>query len=319
MTYRQLVTTVSAILMTCDRPEMLAEALRSVQAQTYGDIEILVCDDASDSRTSELVEVAQTADPRIVYLRNERRVGQRSNALLGLQNATGIFFAFCHDDDAWQPEFLARTTAAMANHPEAVAAFSDHWIMDEAGCVDPQATEDNTRRWQRDLLAPGLHRPFVQLALVDQALPTVMSTLMRSSAIDLDDFPEQIGGRYDLWLAYLVSREGGAAWYIPDRLTRYRVHGGSVTTASDVALTRSSVFTWERVSEDDRLASIRPALRLKLAGAMTALGIRLIRDGERLEARSVLRRAFTLKPSARSALAWVVSLLPQTIAKVAAR
>ena len=146
-----------------------------------------------------------------------------------------------------------------------------------------------------------------------------MSTLLRLSAIDLSDFPEQIGGRYDLWLAYLVSRDGGAAWYIPERLTRYRVHGQSVTTASDIALDRSSVFAWERLLGDDRLSAIRPDLQLKLAGAMTSLGIRLIREGSTSEARPVLRRAFTLRPAPRSVVAWALCLLPPSIAKTAAR
>ena len=138
--------TVSAILTTCDRPEMLAEALRSVQAQTFDDIEILVCDDASDARTSQLVHAAQEHDPRIVYMRNDRRIGQRSNALRGLRDAKGIFVASCHDDDAWEPDFLAHTTEVMGDHPEVVAVFSDHWIMNEGGRIDPEATEENTRR-----------------------------------------------------------------------------------------------------------------------------------------------------------------------------
>jgi glycosyltransferase involved in cell wall biosynthesis len=311
--------TVSAIVTTCDRPEMLAEALRSVQAQTFADIEILVCDDASDARTSAVVQTAQEVDSRILYLRNETRLGQRSNALQGLRKATGVFVAFCHDDDAWEPEFLARASAVMDNHPEVVAAFSDHWIVDPTGCIDRQATEENTRRWKRDLLAPGLQQPFMKLAVVDQALPTVMAALLRLSAIDLDDFPEQIGANYDLWLAYLLSRGGGAAWYISERLTRYRVHSASATAGGGVALSRSSVFIWERLLGDRRLMTIHPALRRKLAGGLTSLGIRLLRESNRSEARLVLRRAFTLRPTPRSAMAWTLTLLPPYLAKWAAR
>lgn len=214
-----VVPLVSAIITTCDRPEMLELALRSVQAQTFRDVEILVCDDASDDRTAKLVLNAGCTDPRIIYCRNEPRLGQRSNALSGLRQAKGEFVAFCHDDDTWEPDFLTRTMAAMAAHPETVAVFSDHWIMDEDGRLNAEATEENTRRWKRNALTPDLHQPFMELAVADQALPAVMSTLFRSSALDLDDFPEEIGAHYDLWLAYLVSREGGAAWYISERLT----------------------------------------------------------------------------------------------------
>lgn len=305
--------------MTCDRLEMLANALRSIQDQSFSDIEILICDDASDSSTSSFVAAARTEDPRVRHLRSAQRQGQRSTALRGLREADGEFVAFCHDDDAWEPEFLARTTAVMDGRPEVAAAFSDHWIMDAAGNLDLAATEENTRRWKRDALSSGLHQPFRRLALVDQAMPVVMASLLRRSAIDLNDFPEQIGGRYDLWLGYLVSRNGEAAWYIPERLSRYRVHGGSATAANSVALARSSVYVWERLLADDRLRCLRPALVTKLSKSSYALGICLLREGDRLEAQRAFRASLRLRPALRPTAGWILTICPVRVKRAATR
>ena len=313
------MTSVSVILTTCDRPQMLDEALRSIRAQTFSDFDVIVCDNASDMRTADVVSVHANADPRIVYRRRAQRLSQWGNVAQGLLEARGEFLAVCHDDDAWEPEFLARLVPILQGNAEVVAAFSDHYIMDEEGRVDLLATRQTTHRWKRDDLSPGLHQPFFQLALIDQSLPTVMATVMRRSAIDLSDFPEEIGGTYDVWLAYLLSRRGGGAWYVPDRLTRYRVHKGSATARGGLELARSAVYVWTRLVNDDCLMDIRTQLSNKLSILLTNLGSALLREGQRTEARrafiGALRRRTTWKPAA----GLMLSALPARVLQRALR
>ena len=162
------MTAVSVIITTCDRPETLETALVSVRAQTFDDLEIIVCDDASDERTAEVVLAHARHDSRIAYRRSDIRLGQRGTVLRGLQEASGEMLAICHDDDCWEPVFLSRTTAVMREYPQVVAVFSDHFIIDERGRVDLEATEANTRRWKtrrpgtwasRTLHPTRTHRP----------------------------------------------------------------------------------------------------------------------------------------------------------------
>lgn len=310
---------VSVVIMTYNRPEMLANALRSVQSQSFSDLEILVCDDASDSSTGSVVAAVREEDSRVRHLRSAQNLGQRSTALRGLEGADGEFVAFCDDDDAWERDFLTRTTAVMNGRPDVLSVFSDHWIMDAAGNLDLEATEENTRRWKRDVLAPGLHQPFQRLAVVDLAMPVNIASLLRRSAIDLSDFPEQIGGHFELWLCYLLSRDGGAAWYIPERLTRYRVHEGSATAGSSVELSRSSVYIGERMLADGRLGCLRPALVTKLSRSYYELGLHLLRRGDRSEAKSAFRRSLNLRPALRPTAGWALSACPAMVGRTATR
>ena len=276
---------------------MLGEALESVQTQTHGDLEILVCDDASTDTTTELVQSAQESDARIRYRRNATRLGVSRNIHQGIMASTGDFFAICNDDDVWEPDFLGRSVAIMEEYPDVGTVFTDHWIMDRDGTIDNVATDANSRQWGRSTLPEGLHAPFARLALVDQSVSPAVAALFRTSAIDTSDFPEAVGGNYDIWLGYLASRDGGSAWYIPARLTRYRVHGGSATAGGGIPLARSSAFVWERLLADPRLAPIHADLRRKLGRSLTSLGARLLRVGSRPEARWTLRKAFVVQPT----------------------
>lgn len=312
------VPQVSVVITTYNRPEMLANALRSVQGQSFSDLEILVCDDASGPSTGSVVAAAGETDSRVRHLRSNERLGQRSTALRGLEEAGGEFVAFCDDDDAWEPQFLTRTTGVMQRQPGVATAFSDHWIMNAAGNVDFAATEESTRRWKRDALSPGLHQPFKRLAVVDQAISAAAS-LYRRSAIDLREFPEPVGRRHDLWLCYLLSRDGGAAWYIPERLTRYRVHDGSATAGASVELARSLVYVRERMLADDRLSCLRPALVTKLSISYYELGICLLRGGDRSGAQQAFRTSLKLRPALRPSAGWILSICPPMVGRVATR
>ena len=64
---------VSIVLPTFDRAPLIGRSLRSILQQTFTDFELIVVDDASRDGTGE--EVARFADPRVRYVRLDRRRG----------------------------------------------------------------------------------------------------------------------------------------------------------------------------------------------------------------------------------------------------
>jgi glycosyltransferase involved in cell wall biosynthesis len=306
--------TVSVVVPTFRRADLLDHTLMSIRNQVFRDIEVIVCDDVADAATENVLERHITADVRVCHLRNDRILPhQAGTILLGLRNARGAFVAICEDDNTWQPSLLSQFVDVLFAHPSVVAVFSDHWVIDRDGTVDIQSTETNTRRWKRDILTPGLHQPFIRVGLVWQSLAMTTTTLLRRSALDLSDFPEEIGPSVDRWLTYLVCRNGWPAWYVPERLGSYRAHRDSITSSGGSAWARSAVYLWQRLLEDDRLSGIRPELRTMSAIALTQLGITLIREGRGADARRFLGRAVVRKPALRSTAAFILSMLPQKV------
>ena len=95
---------VSVILPTFNRAYVLERAIRSVLAQSYENLELIVADDGSTDGTSSLV--AAVKDERVRYVRTEKNRGAAGARNYGLQCATGVFVAFQDSDDYWRPEKL---------------------------------------------------------------------------------------------------------------------------------------------------------------------------------------------------------------------
>lgn len=97
--------TVSIIIPTYNRAELLKKAIDSVLNQTYENIiEIIITDDGSTDSTKEVVKECQKKDPRIIYAINTKYThGPTGNKNNGLDLAKGEFIGILDDDDILLP------------------------------------------------------------------------------------------------------------------------------------------------------------------------------------------------------------------------
>jgi glycosyltransferase involved in cell wall biosynthesis len=299
---------VTVVTPTFRRPDTLPLALESALAQTYPHFELVVSDNDCSPSVRALVE--GYGDPRLHYRDNGRNIGASANARAAYRDACARtpFVATLHDDDLWEPSFLERLVPPLLEDPTLTLAFSDHWLMAADGAIDEALNEDYARLWRRDRLPEGRHQPFGRLALVDRSVPIAMSAVMRASALDLDDWPDGVDTNYDIWLAYQLCRDGGAAWYSRERLTRVRAHAGAITATKryDEAL----VFLYGRFAADPRLASLRPALLEEGARFETGWGLELLAQGRRSEALGHLWRGARRRPGPRSLVGLALGCAP---------
>lgn len=103
--------TVSVVLPTHNRASVLARSIRSVLAQTYTNLELIVVDDASTDNSAEVV--AEFDDPRVIYHRLPENSGAAVARNVGAQIAQGSFLAFQDSDDEWLLDKLSRQLEAM--------------------------------------------------------------------------------------------------------------------------------------------------------------------------------------------------------------
>ncbi len=303
---------VTVVLPTADRPHYLEESLRSAVRQSYRNVEILVRDNASGPETGEIVRRFQ--DERIQYLRHEQNIGMTPNVLGGFREAKGKYVTNLHDDDFWEPDFLEKMVAALEANPEAVLAFSDHYIVDQSGAIDPEATKKTTAIFKRAGLPPGIHKPFKKLALIDFSVPLAMASVLRRDSIDWDDFPNLVSA-YDFWLVYLACRDGDACYYLPERLTSYRIHSASETALGRVRVNKAFIENYERMLPDPRVAEFQSIFRQRLGMHHTDAAIALIRQGEHAVAREMLAKGFRYRFDIKANLAYVASFLPRAITR----
>lgn len=97
---------ISVYIPTHNRLQLLKRAIKSVQAQTYPNIEILVCDDASTDGTDNYILEIMNSDSRIKYLKNTIPEGACAARNRGIFEANGIFITGLDDDDEFTPDRL---------------------------------------------------------------------------------------------------------------------------------------------------------------------------------------------------------------------
>jgi glycosyltransferase involved in cell wall biosynthesis len=109
----------------------LSKAMDSLLAQTFTDFEILISDNASTDRSSDICDQYVKKDSRVRYVRQERNLGVRHNFLFLLNQASSEFFMWAASDDRWHPDFLQECVDALRRDPGCAVAFCPFVYMDE--------------------------------------------------------------------------------------------------------------------------------------------------------------------------------------------
>jgi glycosyltransferase involved in cell wall biosynthesis len=112
---------VSVVVIFLNAEAFIQEAVESVIAQTYSHWELLLVDDGSTDKSSEMAKEFARRDPaRIRYLDHPGHVNRGMSATrnVGIGAARGEFITFIDADDVWEPMKLADQIEIMQHHVE---------------------------------------------------------------------------------------------------------------------------------------------------------------------------------------------------------
>lgn len=110
--------TVSIVIPTKDRAELLMQTLASVRAQTYEDWEAIVVDDHSTDDTLLRLQQVILEEPRIRFTHVDRpRYGAQAARNVGIASATGTYVILLDSDDLLAPHCLEQRVPVMQADP----------------------------------------------------------------------------------------------------------------------------------------------------------------------------------------------------------
>ena len=133
---------VSVVIPAYNAQAFLERAVRSVLAQTYAPVEIIVVDDGSRDDTRRIAE--SFGEPvRCLSLTQSGPAAARN---AGIEQSTGPFVAFLDADDEWLPERLEKTIQPMLENPGIGLCYCRSLVRYEDGSEEPRLTEDIRRR-----------------------------------------------------------------------------------------------------------------------------------------------------------------------------
>ncbi len=206
-----------SVCINCYNAAATIEAtLRSVLAQTYTNLQVIVVDDCSTDGTWEIVQ--QCRDDRLECYRLEEN-GHISNANNEtFRYARGTYIAHLDADDTWFPDKLEKQVAFLEEHPQYGACFATAVMVDEQGALVNDRRFRAENRTREELLYHFL---------------TAGNYLCYSSMLARREVIEQVGEHdrtllyfhdFDYWIRMAMCCE---IFILPENLVTYRLSTGS--------------------------------------------------------------------------------------------
>jgi glycosyltransferase involved in cell wall biosynthesis len=178
---------VTGIIIFLNGEAFIREAIESVLTQTYPGWELLLIDDGSTDRSTEIgLEYAKTYPDRVRYLNHDghRNLGMSASRNLGIKAAKGTYIGFLDCDDIWLPHKLAEQVAIMESCPDVAMLYgrTKYWHS-WTGKPEDQQRDSYT---ELGVQADRVHQPpgLVAMYLADEnTLPGTCTALFRRDAV----------------------------------------------------------------------------------------------------------------------------------------
>ena len=218
-----------SIVIPAYREHFFRASLSSALRQSYGSVEVLVCDDSRGEAIRGIVREHE-GDTRVRYLSNPSTLGSRANYRQGLVEARGEFIKFLNDDDTLRPTCVERLLGAFRHTPDVVLATSHRQRIDELDrpLPDQAATMPIV---DDDAVIAGHSLANVMLMTGLNVVGEPSTVLFRKR--ELEDLApdyfrfrgEQGRGAVDMtiWSTLLLK---GDAVYLRESLSTFRIHAG---------------------------------------------------------------------------------------------
>ncbi len=119
------IPTISIGVPVYNGENYLADLLDSLLNQTFTDLEIVICDNASTDRTAEICAEFARRDPRIRYYRNDRNIGPLNNYNRVFHLSRGKYFCWMAHDDFLDRTDLEKRVRVLELNDDVVHCISD--------------------------------------------------------------------------------------------------------------------------------------------------------------------------------------------------
>ena len=232
---------VSVGLPTFNRPKGLKATLARLERQTYGNFEIIVSDNHSESADEimQIINEFKSRIPNIKYVRQSENIGSLKNFLYLLQSSSAEYFLWVADDDEIEENYIEQLVYALVSHSGAVLSMAGYDVVDRISSPEIRTNltpylselphEDRFKRMEAFVRQPeyfgksrlvwGLYRREVLLKCFHESLNVCSERGLNAAWVDLPlEFRALSLGNIVivdkiLWHVYLLPSSDGAAGF----------------------------------------------------------------------------------------------------------
>lgn len=190
---------VSILCLCYNQEKFIVESLESIKAQTYSNIELLICDDFSRDNSVEVIEkwIEKNLQLKITLVKHKENKGITKSVNEILSLSKGKYIQLLALDDTLKPDKLERHVEILRNssNKEAIV-FSDADLMD-----------DKSQKYQNKFIAIHLNylslksQNYYQMLLERNFIPGMSALIKKEILIAENGWDESLSFEdYDMWL-----------------------------------------------------------------------------------------------------------------------
>lgn len=254
---------VSVVIPTYNQAGYLREAIDSVLAQTYSQVELIVVDDGS---TDETPAIIASYEHRLVGL-GQPNSGAANALNAGIRAARGELICWLSSDDAYLPPKLERQVAAFAADPGAGMCCTGWTTIDATGAV-LRSTAEST--W--------IHPDPVVSIFWRNPINGTTVMIPRRVFDEVGPFNEELVADVDgeMWLR-IAARHRIVT--IPEILARYRVHAAAMSRNTALMIGSKTRVRLPVVRDGTLATRIRAQDGRETPAVLARIGQEMVRQG----------------------------------------
>ncbi len=197
---------VSVIIPVYKVEWIIETTIKSIQDQTYKDLEIVLVDDCSPDNSADIIKQMMVKDERIRYYKLDENSGAAVARNRAIRESRGRYIAFLDSDDMWEPDKLEKELELM-KEKECGFVYSAIKMIDKDGKVTKESTYVPKRLSYRTILT----RTYIATS----------SVMLDMNKVGEFQMPLRRSGQdYATWL--MLLRRVDYAYGIQEPLVRYR-------------------------------------------------------------------------------------------------
>lgn len=220
---------VSIITPTYNSSRYISETIKSIQAQTYSNWELLITDDCSSDNTVEIIRQFMRDDSRIKLFQLEVNSGAGAARNRSIKESIGRYIAMCDSDDMWYPTKLEQQINTIKLNG-CFLCYSSYMLCNSQGAINGivvcRSKETLTSIKRDDKIG------FLTVMYDSAKIGKIYMPLLRK--------------RQDWGWLILVMQKCSYAVGIKEPLAIYRIHSDSIS-ANKISLIRYNIAVYQNV------------------------------------------------------------------------
>lgn len=211
----EMTPLVSVIIPVYNRKSLLDDVIKSVYAQTWKKIELIIVDDASTEDVFPVVK--KYHDKGIIYHRLSINSGAPRARNIGVSLATGEYIAFLDSDDTWDKSKIEKQVSVLSQCSSTGLVYTGIRKLSQEGRLLGYKTPNHRGR-------------LFQILLNDNVIGSTSVVMLRKEVfLETGGFDEELKSRQDLDLWLRCSKITDID-FVPEPLVNYLVHNDRIST-----------------------------------------------------------------------------------------